>query len=77
MFTPNKFMQKWGVEFPLWLSGLRIWLQQLTPSLVQWVKGFSTAIAVAQIPSLVQEFPYAMGAASKKEKLVITVPEHF
>ena len=46
----------------------------LIPSLAQWVKGYSVAIAMvqvaamAQIQSLAQELPCAMGAAIKKKK---------
>ena len=37
----------------------------LIPSLAQWVKGSSVAVAAAQIQSWAQELPYAVGAAIK------------
>ena len=37
------------------------------PGLVQWVKEFSIAAAAAQIQSLAQELPYAIGVAIKKK----------
>ena len=45
----------------------------LIPGLVQWVKeSVATAVVyvapVAQIQSLIQELPYAVGAAIKKKK---------
>ena len=46
----------------------------LHPHLVQWIKGSSIAAAVAEvvtvvrIPSLAQEFPYALGTAIKGKK---------
>lgn len=35
------------------------------PGLGQWVKGFSGAAAAAQIISLAQKLPYALGVAIK------------
>ena len=39
-----------------------------SPGPAQWVKGSGSAAPAAQIQSLVQELPYAMGAAIKKKK---------
>ena len=69
-------------EVTLWLSGLRIGLEQLScyggtgsiPGLAQWVKGFSVAIAEAQVAAvawiqfLARELPNAVGAAIKLNK---------
>ena len=67
-------------EFSLWCTVLRIRLQHLEtlgrygfdlPGPAQWVKGASTAIAVAlvtsvaRIHSLTRELPYATGTAIK------------
>ena len=38
------------------------------PGPAQWVKGSRVATAAVQIQSLVQELPYAMGAAVKLKK---------
>ena len=43
----------------------------MIPSLAQWVKGYSIAIAAAQIQSLAWEFPYTAGVAIKKKKNLI------
>ena len=40
----------------------------MIPGLVQWVKASGVAAAVAQIQSLAQELPYAVGAAIKTTK---------
>ena len=40
----------------------------MIPCWVQWVKGSSIATAVAQIQSLAEELPYAVGAATKQNK---------
>ena len=40
--------------------------QRLIPGPVQWVKGSSTAAAVAQIQFLAQELSYAVGVAINK-----------
>ena len=39
----------------------------LIPNPVQWVKGPTVATAVAQIPSLAMEIPFAMGMAVKNK----------
>ena len=60
------------LEFPLWHSGLRIRLQQLgsrrhgfnsQPSM--WVKGSGVAAGAAEIQSLAQKLPLAVGLAIK------------
>ena len=39
----------------------------MIPSLAQWVKGSDVAAAMAQIKSLAQILPYAMGVAIKNK----------
>ena len=41
----------------------------MIPGLGQWVEGSRIATAVAQIQSLAQELPYALGAAIKKNRI--------
>ena len=45
--------------------------------LAQWVKGSGVATAVAQIQSLIQELPYAVGLPKKKRKKKIKIQAEF
>ena len=59
----------------MWLSGLRTQCCLCEdvgskPGFTQWVKASGVGAAVALIPSLAQELPYAAGIALEKEKKI-------
>ena len=64
------------VKNPTAAAGVTVEAPGSIPCLVQWVKGSVVVVAVARIPSLAWELPYAMGVAiqffekikKKKEK---------
>ena len=64
----RKEERNFGLEFPLWYSGLRIWVaaaERAQSSACAVVKGARVAAAAAGIQSLASELPYAMSVALK------------